>query len=192
MVLRAQGKTRTAIALLDDVLRREPENLSGVGACSPRSHPGTIGRWPGAWRRRGGGSTRWALGALTSASTSSAPARTTAGSVTAGSCQSQSIEACRNQASSAAAGPAAASGRVRSAPRAAAATPPASSPKASSPTQPELGGDLELERVHVLHRLGDRALLQPVDAETARAEARERVVGEGAGDRRASTRSGSS
>ena len=52
------------------------------------------------------------------------------------------------------------------------------SAKATSPTQAQLGGDLDLERVRVPHGLGDRALAQPFDAEPGRAEAGERLAPE--------------
>ena len=103
-----------------------------------------------------------------SASTLSSPASTSAGSVTAGICQSQSIEACRDQTTSAAVAPAASCRCAPSARRAATAIAAGHQREREQPDEAELGGDLDLERVRVAHRLADRALLQPDHAEAAR------------------------
>ena len=98
--------------------------------------------------------------------------------MTAGSCQSQSIEACTNHASVAAAAP---GGDLGLAPdggprrRADAARQQQEGEQAG---QAQLGGELELERMRVADALVDRALLQPGDAEAARAEAGQRLAAE--------------
>ena len=54
VVLRAQGKTRTAIALLDDVLRREPDNIRAwalLSQVAPRDDRAVARRVAAARRR---------------------------------------------------------------------------------------------------------------------------------------------
>ena len=174
LVRRARGRTEQSVALLEDVLRREPENVTAwrILRCSHRK---TGGRSLAAQRRLDPLNARRPL-RRRSASTIRAPASTIAGSDTAGSCQSQSIDAWRNQTSSAAAGPAAAAACARNARRAASAHAAEHHPERDQSRQAELGGDLDLERVRVPHRLGDRALAQPFDAEPGGAHTSERAA----------------
>ena len=76
----------------------------------------------------------------------------------------------------------------RSARRAASATAPRNA-SSSEPGQAELGGHLELQGVDLGHALVHVPLLAPEDPEPARAEALERVLGEGPPADAASTRS---
>ena len=157
--------------MAQDVLRREPENRDAWGLLrgfieDPRS--------PLARRAEADcGASTARDPSLTSLAATSAAASAIAGSATAGSCQSQSIDACSGHASSAAAQPAATAGCAASARRAAITTPAIMAASASSPTSPTPPRS-ELERVGVANRLGDRALLQPADAEATGADAVQR------------------
>ena len=159
-------------------VRREPDNLTAWGvlyAFTRERDPATAraGAAPRARAARIRSRAR-----LTSLAARSARRRaTTAGSVTAGQLPvpvDRRVQEPDERAPRP--GRRRPRGSRRSASRAASATPPASSAKREQADEAELGGHLELERVRVADRLGDRALLQPDDAEAARADAGQRLV----------------
>ena len=182
----ARGQPERALAGIEDVVRREPDNLSAWAILAVLARDRRGGARAGVRRPPA------ARPAQRSLITTSAPARTSAGRLTAGSCQSQSIEAWRSQTSAAAAAPAAAAGSRRSAVAGGEQDAGEERGERQQPDEAELGELLELERVDVAHGLADLALLQPADAEAAGAEPAERDGRRTRRGRRASTRSGSS
>jgi len=96
LALASQHRFRAAIAVVEDVVRREPDNLVAWGVLSVFARgrdPEALERALAARRRLDPRGARSSLGRYGSASASTMPASTTAGRVTAGSCQSQSIDA---------------------------------------------------------------------------------------------------